>query len=77
MDLTDGRGGDEDLGVLLDDRPAHIAVVQEHVGPGHEPGILHLIPHPYGRAAEVSLDPAAENQSLPVDGHLTDLALRP
>ena len=66
-----------DLAPGVDDGEADVAVVQQHVGARGRADVGDRVRDPQARAAEVRLDPAAQQQLLAEDRGLENLGLRP
>ena len=69
--------GHEQLGALVDDREADVAVVQLHLARARVADVLDLVVDREPALTEARLDPPAEEEVLPEDGRLEDLALGP
>ena len=71
------RDGGVERGALVQQRPAHVDVVQEHVRGQVEARVADPVGEPDLGAAQVGLDPPVQHQVLREDRRLVDLALRP
>src|SRR6266849_2766265 len=65
------------LGALIDDRPAHVHVVEVHVGRGIEAGVDDLVVHREPALADPRLDPPVQLHRLAIYRRLADDAFGP
>ena len=72
-----GRRRDQVLGARVDDRPAHVHVVEVHVGRGVEAGVDDLVMHREPALADPRLDSPAQLHRLAEYGCLANDALGP
>src|SRR5712692_6523105 len=72
-----GRRRDQVLGALIDDRPAHVHVVEVHVGRWIEAGVDDLVVHREPALANSGLDPPVQLHRLAIYRRLADDAFGP